>query len=379
MTNAYVSCADLLLEQAKRDLEASRLLYDGKYIEQSLFYLQQATEKAHKTFRCVMQYLFQSVPEKIGECMESKLTESSPYYPLVYTVTYYIKQLKIDDIEKFLKEKYSHDTISGFFEELEEFNKEFKFFKNILIYTLNTISQNLGTLIDDMVNIFIKNIIYAKMKELKNYLGQEHAEEEHIKRIIEYYNLKNPVVSNILSTLLYNFLMNILQNSLNNIMKIFDEKTKEEYDKYIRSMVNSVSSAIISYEILELLNLVLSNYAEASRYPDLKNFKPIKDRIPQYIFQNLEQLMNSAKLSLDFVEKLVVFIKNIDNNFSYICDKIEKNSIVEVINKIDKTLSIYGKDLSSMLKDINKLINEINNVKPLKLYSESANSNVRNK
>ncbi|MFP3234777.1 MAG: HEPN domain-containing protein [Sulfolobaceae archaeon] len=376
MTNAYVSCADLLLEQAKRDLEASRLLYDGKYMEQSLFYLQQATEKAHKTFRCVMQYLFQSVPEKIGECMESKLTESSPYYPLVYTVTYYIKQLKIDDIEKFLKEKYSHDTIRGFFEELEEVDKEFKFFKNILIYTLNTISQNLGTLIDDMVNIFIKNIIYVKMKELKNYLGQKHAEEEHIKRIIEYYNLKNPIGSIILSTYLYNSLKNTLQNSLNNIMTIFDEKTKEEYDKYLRSMVNSVSSAIISYEILVLLNLVLSNYAEASRYPDLKNFKPIKDRIPQYIFQNLEQLMNSAKLSLDFVEKLVVFIKNIDNNFSYICDKIEKNSIVEVINKIDKTLSIYGKDLSSMLKDINKLINEINNVKPLKLYSESANSNV---
>jgi len=376
MTNAYVSCADLLLEQAKRDLEASRLLYDGKYMEQSLFYLQQATEKAHKTFRCVMQYLFQSVPEKIGECMESKLTESSPYYPLVYTVTYYIKQLKIDDIEKFLKEKYSHDTIRGFFEELEEVDKEFKFFKNILIYTLNTISQNLGTLIDDMVNIFIKNIIYVKMKELKNYLGQKHAEEEHIKRIIEYYNLKNPIGSIILSTYLYNSLKNTLQNSLNNIMTIFDEKTKEEYDKYLRSMVNSVSSAIISYEILVLLNLVLSNYAEASRYPDLKNFKPIKDRIPQYIFQNLEQLMNSAKLSLDFIEKLVVFIKNIDNNFSYICDKIEKNSIVEVINKIDKTLSIYGKDLSSMLKDINKLINEINNVKPLKLYSESANSNM---
>jgi len=119
MTNAYVSCADLLLEEAKRDLEASRLLYDGKYIEQSLFYLQQATEKAHKTFRCAIQYLFQSVPEKIGECMESKLTQSSPYYPLVYTVTYYIKQLKIDDIEKFLKEKYSHDTINGFYEELK--------------------------------------------------------------------------------------------------------------------------------------------------------------------------------------------------------------------------------------------------------------------
>jgi len=361
MTNAYVSCADLLLEEAKRDLEASRLLYDGKYIEQSLFYLQQATEKAHKTFRCAIQYLFQSVPEKIGECMESKLTQSSPYYPLVYTVTYYIKQLKIDDIEKFLKEKYSHDTINGFSEELKEFDKEFKFFKKILIYTLNTISQNLGTLIDDIANIVIKKLIYVNMKELKNYLGQKHAEEEHIRRIIEYYNLKNPIVSKILSEYLYNILKNILQNFLNNIMTIFDEKTKEEYDKYLRIMVNSFSSAIISYEILVLLNLVLSNYAEASRYPDLKNFKPIKDRIPKYILQNLEQLMNSAMLSLDFIEKLVVFIKNIDNNFSYICDRIEKNSIIEVINKIDETLSIYGKDLSSMLKNINKLIHEKKN------------------
>jgi hypothetical protein len=159
-----------------------------------------------------------------------------------------------------------------------------------------------------MANI-VKNIIYVEMKELKNYLGQKHAEEEHIKRIIEYYNLKNPIVSNILSIYLYDSLKNILQNSLNNIMTIFDEKTKEEYDKYLRSIVNSVSSAIISYEILVLLNLVLSNYAEASRYPDLKNFKPIKDRIPQYILQNLERLMNSAMLSLDFIEKLVVFIK----------------------------------------------------------------------
>ncbi|MEJ2779396.1 HEPN domain-containing protein [Stygiolobus sp. CP850M] len=129
MTNAYVSCADLLLEQAKRDLEASRLLYDGKYMEQSLFYLQQATEKAHKTFRCVMQYLFQSVPENIGECMESKLTESSPYYPLIYTITYYIKQLKIDDIEKFLKEKYSHDTISGFLKSLKSLIRSLSFLK----------------------------------------------------------------------------------------------------------------------------------------------------------------------------------------------------------------------------------------------------------
>lgn len=76
-----------------------------------------------------MQYLLQSVPENVGECLESKLDTSSPYYPMIYAVTYYTKQLNIDDIEKFLKEKYSHDTIRGFPDELEEFTKEFKFLK----------------------------------------------------------------------------------------------------------------------------------------------------------------------------------------------------------------------------------------------------------
>ena len=97
---------------------------------------------------------------------------------------------------------------------LKSLIRSLSFFKEILIYTLNTISQNLGTLIDDMVNIVIKNIIYVKMKELKNYLGQKHAEEEHIKRIIEYYNLKNPIVSNILSTYIYIIFLRIFCKTL---------------------------------------------------------------------------------------------------------------------------------------------------------------------
>ncbi|QIW24521.1 hypothetical protein EWF20_10475 [Sulfolobus sp. S-194] len=362
ITNNYVSCADLLLEEAKRDLEASRLLYDGKYMEQSLFYLQQANEKLHKAFRCAMQYLFQNVPEKVGECLESKLANTSSYYPMIYAVTYYIKQLNINDIEEFLKEKYSHDTIKGFFEELEEFTEDFKFLKNVLVHTLRAISQNVANLIDDIIDILIERVIDYERQELKNYLTQKHTEEEYIRKIIEYYNyLNNSIVFNILSTFLYNYTNYISQNISNITVKIFDEKTKEEYDKSMNYVTNYVLYAFISYKMLILLNLVLSNYTEASRYPDLKTSKPTKDRIPQYISQNLEQLMNSTKLSLDFIGKLVETIKNIENNFSSICYTIKKVNISEELRKIDEIFSIHKMDLLSILNDVNKLIQKKEN------------------
>ncbi|BDC17441.1 HEPN domain-containing protein [Acidianus sp. HS-5] len=364
MGNKYISCAELFLEEAKRDLEAAELLYNGKYEEQSLFYLQQANEKSHKAFRCIIQYLFQSLPEGIGKCLKSKLNRTSPYYAIIYASTYHIKQFKIDDIEEFFKNKYSHDTVKGYYEELEEFTREFKFLKNVLLFTLSSISENVAKQAEILIKIIMEKIISEEIKELKDYLNEDNEEntkntntqynkeEEYIKKIFEY----NKVLSDKTYLAILNMLLSILSSLvISHIITTFDEKRKAEFNNYFTYIVEITSYSLISYKLLIILNLLLNNYAEISRYPDIKNGKSTKSRIPSYISQNLKLILDSSKFPLDFIERLFNFIKDIDSKFGDLCKNLHQNNITEIIKRLDEFLSTNRINFSSLEDIINAL------------------------
>jgi len=131
----FLEYAKALLETAESDLDASKFLWDCNYQAQSVFYLQQSTEKIFKAFRSMYQYLFVEFPEFITEELiassNSRVTNLMPYLTLL-NLRLKERKLNIKGLEDLLKKEYSHGLKKGLKGEIDELKKELEYDKVIL-------------------------------------------------------------------------------------------------------------------------------------------------------------------------------------------------------------------------------------------------------
>jgi len=336
----FLEYAKALLETAESDLDASKFLWDCNYQAQSVFYLQQSTEKIFKAFRSMYQYLFIEFPEFITEELiassNSRVTNLIPYLTLL-NLRLKERKLDIKGLEDLLKKEYSHGLKKGLKGEIDELKKELEYDKVILKGIFSQLQYtNITNNIDSVIYLLINNLLSPQG-------NQQDIEKElkDIKGIIESINNVTSFLQKFVGEIKKQPSSIPLQSSSRNSINL------------VNIILDEVLPSILTVLILpfELYNIAscLAQFEENSRYPQINNGNI---EIPQDI------------------------IRNWSNNYSSIYDNLYE-VIKEILNNFKKTdqflLDIHYRviqrnySMDSILNDILDFIDFINNIFPILL------------
>ncbi|MEJ2780609.1 hypothetical protein WIW89_06855 [Stygiolobus sp. CP850M] len=338
--NKFLEYAKALLETAESDLDASKLLWDCNYQAQSVFYLQQSTEKIFKAFRSMYQYLFIEFPEFITEGLiassNSRVTNLIPYLTLL-NLRLKERKLDIKGLEDLLKKEYSHGLKKGLKGEIDELKKELEYDKVILKGIFSQLQYtNITNNIDSVIYLLINNLLSPQgnqqniEKELKDIKGII----ESINNVISFFQKFVGEIKKQLSSIP---LQSSSRNSINLVDIILDE------------VLPSILTVLILPFKLYNVASYLAQFEENSRYPHINNGNI---EIPQDIIRNWSNNYSSIYGNLYEV------IKEILNNFKK-ADQFLLDIHYRVIQR--------NYSMDSILNDILGFIDFINNIFPILL------------
>lgn len=336
----FLEYAKALLETAESDLDASKFLWDCNYQAQSVFYLQQSTEKIFKAFRSMYQYLFIEFPEFITEELiassNSRVTNLIPYLTLL-NLRLKERKLDIKGLEDLLKKEYSHGLKKGLKGEIDELKKELEYDKVILKGIFSQLQYtNITNNIDSVIYLLINNLLSPQG-------NQQNIEKElkDIKGIIESINNVTSFLQKFVGEIKKQPSSIPLQSSSRNSINL------------VNIILDEVLPSILTVLILpfELYNIAsyLAQFEENSRYPQINNGNI---EIPQDIIRNWSNNYSSIYGNLYEV------IKEILNNFKK-TDQFLLDIHYRVIQR--------NYSMDSILNDILDFIDFINNIFPILL------------
>ena len=336
----FLEYAKALLETAESDLDASKFLWDCNYQAQSVFYLQQSTEKIFKAFRSIYQYLFIEFPEFITEELiassNSRVTNLIPYLTLL-NLRLKERKLDIKGLEDLLKKEYSHGLKKGLKGEIDELKKELEYDKVILKGIFSQLQYtNITNNIDSVIYLLINNLLSPQG-------NQQNIEKElkDIKGIIESINNVTSFLQKFVGEIKKQPSSIPLQSSSRNSINL------------VNIILDEVLPSILTVLILpfELYNIAscLAQFEENSRYPQINNGNI---EIPQDIIRNWSNNYSSIYGNLYEV------IKEILNNFKK-TDQFLLDIHYRVIQR--------NYSMDSILNDILDFIDFINNIFPILL------------
>ena len=336
----FLEYAKALLETAESDLDASKFLWDCNYQAQSVFYLQQSTEKIFKAFRSMYQYLFIEFPEFITEELiassNSRVTNLIPYLTLL-NLRLKERKLDIKGLEDLLKKEYSHGLKKGLKGEIDELKKELEYDKVILKGIFSQLQYtNITNNIDSVIYLLINNLLSPQG-------NQQNIEKElkDIKGIIESINNVTSFLQKFVGEIKKQPSSIPLQSSSRNSINL------------VNIILDEVLPSILTVLILpfELYNIAscLAQFEENSRYPQINNGNI---EIPQDIIRNWSNNYSSIYGNLYEV------IKEILNNFKK-ADQFLLDIHYIVIQR--------NYSMDSILNDILDFIDFINNIFPILL------------
>ena len=338
--NKFLEYAKALLETAESDLDASKFLWDCNYQAQSVFYLQQSTEKIFKAFRSMYQYLFVEFPEFITEELiassNSRVTNLMPYLTLL-NLRLKERKLNIKGLEDLLKKEYSHGLKKGLKGEIDELKKELEYDKVILKGIFSQLQYtNITNNIDSAIYSLINNLLSPQgnqqniEKELKDIEGII----ESINNVTSFFQKFVGEIKKQLSSIP---LQSSSKNSINLVNIILDE------------VLPSILTVLILPFKLYNVASYLAQFEENSRYPQINNGNI---EIPQDIIRNWSNNYSSIYGNLYEV------IKEILNNFKK-TDQFLLDIHYRVIQR--------NYSMDSILNDILGFIDFINNIFPILL------------
>ena len=336
----FLEYAKALLEIAESDLDASKFLWDCNYQAQSMFYLQQSTEKIFKAFRSMYQYLFIEFPEFITEELiassNSRVTNLIPYLTLL-NLRLKERKLDIKGLEDLLKKEYSHGLKKGLKGEIDELKKELEYDKVILKGIFSQLQYtNITNNIDSVIYLLINNLLSPQD-------NQQNIEKElkDIKGIIESINNVTSFLQKFVGEIKKQPSSIPLQSSSRNSINL------------VNIILDKVLPSILIILILpfKLYNIAsyLAQFEENSRYPQINNGNI---EIPQDIIRNWSNNHSSIYGNLYEV------IKEILNNFKK-TDQFLLDIHYRVIQR--------NYSMDSILNDILGFIDFINNIFPILL------------
>ncbi|BDC17421.1 hypothetical protein [Acidianus sp. HS-5] len=324
--NLYLDCASLFLSQSKRDLEVTKKIYTDNYIEHYVFLLQQSNEKLHKAFVCILQYILQDIPLTIGKCLEEKLRKTnSPYYPLVVAIVNHLESLKMRDsgsLENYLKSRYSHNVVKGFYNEIEQFLIQFKYFKDVLISTIRTLLPPAVGLSSNIIELYRKTV-YREKEDIEELIKDKNLDKNYLINSILLFTvvLESKDIEELKEKMI-EMAVEYLEPVKDLLKEFFPEfPNPNEFAKYIASISVSFLKIYLQYKLMIFINLVLAKYAEVSRYPNLS-----KGKLPSEIIQ--QDMQNNLDILIKATDILSNFIDNVLNNMIKIHNDLISNDVL---------------------------------------------------
>jgi hypothetical protein len=365
----FLEYAKALLKTAESDLNASKFLWDCNYQAQSVFYLQQSTEKIFKAFRSMYQYLFIEFPEFITEELiassNSRVTNLIPYLTLL-NLRLKERKLDIKGLEDLLKKEYSHGLKKGLKGEIDELKKELEYDKVILKGIFSQLQYtNITNNIDSVIYLLINNLLSPQ----GNHQNIEK-ELKDIKGIIESINNVTSFLQKFVGEIKKQLSSIPLQSSSRNTIKL------------VNIILDEVLPSILTVLILpfKLYNIAsyLAQFEENSRYPQINNgnIKSPQDIIRNWsnnyssiygnLYEVIKEILNNFKKTNQFL--LDIHYRVIQRNYSMdsilndILDFIDFiNNIFPILlqqNILQKIINIINKDKINE-NDIEQLANEL--------------------
>nr|WP_011225218.1 hypothetical protein [Sulfolobus islandicus]CAG38261.1 hypothetical protein [Sulfolobus islandicus] len=358
LNDKFLEYAKALLETAESDLNASKFLWHCNYQAQSVFYLQQSTEKMFKAFRSMYQYLFiefsEFITEELIASSSSRVTNLIPYLTLL-NLRLKDRKLDIKGLENLLKKEYSHDLKEGLKAEIDELKKELEYDKVILKGIFSQLQYtNITNNIDSVISL-------VKTKLLSPQDIQQNIEKElkDIKETIETINAAPSLIKAVLQVLVGKNQPSSIsfQRSSGNNINLEDIILDIILNKVLPSILTVL---ILPFELYKIASY-LAKFEENSRYPRINNGNI---EIPKDII--CKEFSNHPNI----YDNLYEVIKEILNNFK------KTNQFLLYIHNIVIQRN-YSRD--SILNDILGLIGLINNNFPellpnmLQIIKNSAN------
>jgi HEPN domain-containing protein len=289
--------AQILLETAKKDLEAARLLYSEKFYAQAVFYLEQAIEKGTKALGIKLKI--------ISDEKETK------------DIGHHAWRLYLKMVEKIM-------------EQTQKIEELWKATEEQILISDSSSSQELKKVLEEIINPSIKQVLEfrdqaSEFKDIVNTYSKEITfgsalSQEALKKIQNILNKVNKLRKEALNYSINNKII----ESLNAWRALFDQTLNSISDPNLRSALIQVSAQLTSqmetisafikkqhpcyirlgfcliYSLF--LSLIFSPHSVKSRYPK-EGFNPSKvytDRLP--LIQTFKFFLKSAKVFLEDLE-----------------------------------------------------------------------------
>jgi HEPN domain-containing protein len=286
--------AQILLEIAKKDLEAARLLYSKKFYAQAVFYLEQAIEKGTKALGVKLK-IISDEKEAIK-------------------ISHYTWRLHSKMVEKIM-------------EQIQKIEELWKVTEEQILTSDSSSNQELKKVLEEIINPLIeykneatefKDIVDTYYEEITFESAFSH---EALKKIQNILNTTNKLRKKVLRYLTIN---NKIIESLNTWQTFFGRTLNSISDPNLRSALNQVSAQLTSqmgavFTLIKkqypcyarlgsctiyslFLSLTFSHHSSKSRYPE-EDFNPLEvytNRLP--LIQMFKFFLKSAEIFLKDLE-----------------------------------------------------------------------------
>jgi len=367
----FLEYAKALLETAESDLNASKLLWDNNCQAQSLFYLQQSTEKIFKAFRSMYQYLFIEFTEFITEELiasnNSRVTNLIPYFILL-NLRLKERKLDIKGLEDLLKKEYSHGLKKGLRGEIDELKKELEYDKVILKGIFSQLQYtNITNNIDSVISRVKTNLLSPQsnqqniekelqdIKETINFIAialllLQGLVGEYEKQLLNIplqgspensINLKNVIFGKVLPSILTVLILPFELYYIASYLVQFEENSRypqisNENIVIPQNIISEWSNnhSNIYDNLYEVIKEILNNFKKANQFlPDIHYRVIQRNYSIDNILNDILDFIGFIEMRFEILLNILQKIKNIANK-----GKIDENSIGQLINELIEML-----------------------------------------
>ncbi|BDB98491.1 HEPN domain-containing protein [Saccharolobus caldissimus] len=328
------------LEQAKADMEASKILYDKDFYSHALFFLQQSAEKSYKALRLVFQGFLEEVKVRLQKLIDILPDVKNYIEKFIENINNNVLSGK--DLDNFLKNTVRHNPAGIIVCDYMSIMRILRSFLDSLLQIIQDLGINVSNNIVTGLRRYKERVI-EKEDQVLNML--EGNKRKSYRAIAAYINQNiNPPSDKAI------YINDPIVVLLNSLRSHGSPQAKMLYSKSY-DIALFIRKLYATLHTLFSLNLILSNQYNILRYPGsntnnvaphkyfnadcilIKSYKDFYDAISISIerIEALYKIINELiKIDISDIEKMIM-----DRlQGKYILDNPELKGIIDTLLKI---------------------------------------------
>ncbi|BFI75378.1 hypothetical protein [Sulfurisphaera ohwakuensis] len=305
MSSFSLDCAEKFLDKVYEDLKSSQALFRENISSTAIYHLHQANEKMYKAIRCLLDYLFVSIPLGLTRIFHKCIQFSDEKEENMFVrIEKILNQKELRDpkqLDELFKRIYSHNVAEGFFKEIDDIRKSYEGTAKYIVNSIRHEMPNFSLFIEGIFKIIEDQLFQRSKNAIDQYLSNSQTADIGIICVMyatEYLLIKDDTIEKLVE-----------------ILKEHGIPSSNEKER-----IKKAWKFIFTIFIILIINIYLNKLGDL-RYPDFTSTES-QNTLYNEIKSNFNILLNISLRNYYRVRTALNILRNIEQNIqAYQCDQ----------------------------------------------------------